>query len=230
MLLRTLFVWAVGLPVTAVLFAVVLAASLADRTGRAVHRVSALWFKVILALSGVRVDVLGAENIPTGGPVIFLANHLGAFDIPALQAYLPVQFRWVAKKSLFKIPVVGWTMSLAGYIPIDRESATKTYRSMLDAAKRIRSGTSVVIFPEGTRNDTDRRLLPFKKGAFTLAVKSGVPVVPVAIAGTRDIMKRGSLLISPAAVSITFGPALATEGRDETELMSLTREAVEKIL
>lgn len=230
MLLRTLFVWAVGLPVTAALFIAVLAASLVDRTGRAAHRISALWFRIILALAGVRVAVRGAENIPADTPVIFLANHRGAFDIPALQAYLPVQFRWVAKKSLFRIPVVGWTMTLAGYIPIDRGSATRAFRSMLDAAERIRSGTSVVVFPEGTRNVTDRRLLPFKKGAFTLAVKSGVPVVPVAITGTRDIMKKGSLLISPADVSITFGPPIATGGRDETELMGLAKEGIESIL
>jgi 1-acyl-sn-glycerol-3-phosphate acyltransferase len=141
-----------------------------------------------------------------------------------------MQFRWVAKKSLFSIPVVGWSMSFAGYIAIDRESATRAYRSMLAAAKKIKAGTSVIIFPEGTRNETDRKLLPFKKGSFTLAVKAGVPVVPVGITGTRDIMPRGSLRISPADVTISFAPPIETEGRDEKELMGLTKDAIERIL
>lgn len=230
MFLRTLFVWVVGVPITAVLFTLVLISALMDRSGRIVHSISTLWFRIVLDLSGVKVRVRGAQNVPKETPVIFLSNHRGAFDIPALQANIPVQFRWVAKKSLFKIPVVGWTMSLAGYIGIDRESATKAFKSMVTAAEKIRSGTSVLVFPEGTRNDTGEKLLPFKKGAFILATKSGVPVIPVGITGTTDIMKKGSLLINPAEVFITIGEPIPTEGLSEKELQSLTKEAIERIL
>ncbi|HKJ88452.1 MAG TPA: lysophospholipid acyltransferase family protein [Gammaproteobacteria bacterium] len=221
--------WALGLPVTLAVFVAILATRPFDRTGRAAHSIGALWCRIILALSGVRVEVRGAEKVPRGEPVILASNHQGAFDIPTLQAHLPIQFRWVAKKSLFSIPVVGWSMTLAGYIPIERESATKAYRSMLEAAKKIRSGTTVVIFPEGTRSATGE-LGAFKRGGFTLAVKAGVPVVPVAITGTKDVMRKGSLLIRPARVAMTFADPIPTEGKSEKELMALTREAIETIL
>lgn len=226
---RTLFVWALGLPVTLALFMAVLATLPFDRSGRAVHSIGAFWCRVILALSGVRVEVKGADKVPRGEPVILASNHQGAFDIPALQAHLPIQFRWMAKKSLFSIPLVGWSMSFAGYIPIERESATKAYRSMLEAAKKIRAGTTVVIFPEGTRSETGE-LLPFKRGGFTLAAKAGVPIVPMAITGTKDVMRKGSLLIRPARVTMTFAEPIPTGGRSEKELMALTREAIETIL
>lgn len=229
MFFRTLLLWTLGLPVTLTLFAVVLGSLVFDRSGRAVHAIGALWCRIILALSGVRVSVTGAENIPAGTPVIFLSNHQGAFDIPALQANMPVQFRWVSKKSLFNIPVVGWSMTLAGYIPIDRGNNSTAVRSLLAAAKRVKSGTSVVIFPEGTRSK-DGVLLPFKRGAFTLAARSGAPIVPVAINGTSRIMEKGRLSIRPADVSIGIGSPIPTSGVDEKELMNATREAIERLL
>lgn len=226
---RTLIVWALGLPVTIFLFIIVLLSLLVDRTGAMIHSIGALWCRIILALSGVRVRVNGAENIPGDGPVIFLANHQGAFDIPALQANLPVQFRWVAKKSLFSIPVIGWSMTLAGYIAIERENPQLAYKSMEDAAERIRGGTSVLIFPEGTRSETGK-LLPFKRGAFTLAAKSGATVVPVAISGTSGIMKKGSLLINPAEVTITIREPMASTGVEEKDLRNMTKRAISEAL
>ncbi len=228
MFLRTFIVWAAGLPVTIALFLLILLCFVVDRSGRLVHSIGAFWCRIILALSGVRVKVDGADRIPRQGPVIFLSNHQGAFDIPALQGYIPVQFRWVAKKSLFKIPVIGWTMSLAGYIGIDREHAAVALRNIEEAAAKIRSGTSVLVFPEGTRSDTGK-LLPFKRGAFMLVDKSGVPVVPVAIQGTKDIMKRGGYSITPSTVRISFGePLEPAEGR--AGLRPAVRKAIERLL
>jgi len=228
MFIRTLIVWAAGLPVTAVLFVVVLLGFIIDRTGSMVHSIGAFWCRIILALSGVRVKVDGVENIPKGGPVIFLSNHQGAFDIPALQGYIPVQFRWVAKKSLFRIPVIGWTMSLAGYIGIDRENAAEAMRNIEEASGKIRAGTSVLVFPEGTRSDSGA-LLPFKRGAFVLVSKSAVPVVPVAIQGTRDIMKRGRYSIHPSRVRISFGAPLEA-GEGGGDMRREARRAIEGLL
>jgi len=229
MFLRTFIVWAAGLPLTAVLFIAVLLSFIFDRSGSVVHSIGAFWCRIILALSGVRVRVEGAENIPKGGPVIFMSNHQGAFDIPALQGYIPVQFRWVAKKSLFKIPVIGWTMSLAGYIGIDRENAAEAMRNIEEASGKIKGGTSVLVFPEGTRSDTGA-LLPFKRGAFVLVSKSAVPVVPVAIQGTRDIMKRGGYSISPSEVRISFGAPLGPQEGGGGDLRQAARRAIEGLM
>ncbi len=228
MFLRTLAIWALGLPLTIVLSFLLLLASLADRTGNSAHSVAAFWCRCILFLAGVKVRVEGVEKIPGGTPVLFLSNHQGAFDIPALQASLPTQFRWVAKKSLFKIPLIGWSMYLSGYIGIQRESASESYRSMEKAAAKIKGGTSVMIFPEGTRSDTGR-LLPMKRGAFVLASKSGVPIVPIAINGTKEILKRGGFMIRPHEVTIRIGDPIPTEGVEEKELRPRTREAIEKM-
>jgi len=232
MYFRTILVWVAGLPVTGVLFTIILLSLLIDRSGRIVHAIGAFWCRIILALAGVRVSVKGRENIIDGeknGPVIFLSNHQGAFDIPVLQAYIPRQFRWIAKKSLFSIPVVGWTMTLAGYIGIERENSKKAFKSLLRAAEKIKNGTSVLVFPEGTRSTTGR-LLPFKKGAFLLAKKSGALIVPVAVEGTKDIMKKGSLSIAPAHATISIGRPFSTEGKTTEELMRRTREDIEGLL
>ncbi len=232
MYLRTILVWVAGLPVTGVLFSIILLSLLVDRSGRIVHSIGAFWCRIILALAGVRVEVRGRENIPgrgKSGPVIFLSNHQGAFDIPILQAYIPTQFRWVAKKSLFSIPVVGWTMTLAGYIGIEREHSKRALRGLLRAAEKIKSGTSVLVFPEGTRSATGR-LLPFKKGAFLLARKSGASIVPLAVDGTKDIMKKGSLMMAPAHATLSIGRPFSTEGKTEEELMRKTREDIKNLL
>lgn len=227
--LRTLAVWLLGLPITIALFLLVLLSLPFERQGRAVHSIGAFWSRVLLALSGVRVDLKGRENIPSGRAVIFVSNHQGAFDIPALQAFLPVQFRWVAKKSLFRIPVIGWSMSLAGYVGIDRDNPVEAMKNMEEASEKIRKGTSVLIFPEGTRSGSGR-LLPFKRGAFVLAKKSGVPVVPVAINGTSDIMRRGGFLIRPSRVRIRIGKPVPAGQSDEKEIRNKMKKAIEELL
>lgn len=226
MFLRTLAVWVFGLPITIFLFFVILLSVLFERKGRTVHSIGSFWSRIILALSGVKVKIKGLENIPRDRPVIFLSNHQGAFDIPALQGFLPVQFRWVAKKSLFKIPIIGWSMTLAGYVGIDRDNPAEALKNMEEAAEKMKKGTSVLVFPEGTRSTTGE-LLPFKRGAFMLARKSGVPIVPVAIRGTTGIMKKGSLLINPADVVISVGAPIATDGSDEKDLRSKTKKVIE---
>lgn len=229
MFLRTMLVWLIGLPAILMLFFPVLFSFVFLRKSGAAHRIGVFGCRLALWLAGVRVRVSGMENIPKDRPVVLLSNHEGAFDIPVLQGYIPIGFRWLAKKSLFSIPFLGWAMSMAGYIPIERKSATSAYRSMEAAALIIRQGASVVIFPEGTRSH-GAGLLPFKRGAFILAEKSGADVVPVAIRGTAPILKKGSLLITPADVSVAFGRPIQTRGTAEKELHAKTKEAIEALL
>ena len=226
MLIRTLFVWLIGLPVTIFLFILVIISLIFDRSGKAIHSIGRLWGRILLFLSGVTVEVKGLENILAGKPQIFASNHQGAFDILALQAFIPIQFRWVAKRSLFKIPIIGWSMSLAGYVSMDRERAGSAYKSIETAAEKVRNGICVLIFPEGTRSATGE-LLPFKRGGFLLAIKSGAPVVPLSIRGSTGIMRKGSLLIRPGLIKIAIGRPIHAAGADEKALMAGVRQAIE---
>jgi 1-acyl-sn-glycerol-3-phosphate acyltransferase len=226
MFFRTFLVWIIGLPITLLLFICVLISHIFDRSGNSVHSIGVIGCRIVLFLSGVKVGVRGIENVPEG-PIVFASNHQGAFDILVLQSHIPTQFRWVSKESLFKIPIVGWSMSLAGYISIDRGRAALAYRSIEKAADRVRrEGISVVMFPEGTRSTTGK-LLPFKRGSFLLALKCGVPIVPVSIQGTRDIMKKGSVLIRSADVKIVVGRPIDVAGIEEAELTKIVRKAIE---
>lgn len=229
MLSRTLLVWLVGLPVTILLFILVLLSLIIDRSGNAIHVIGRLWSRILLSLSGVTIEIRGTENLFRDKPQILATNHQGAFDILALQAFIPIQFRWVAKKSLFKIPIVGWSMSLAGYVGVDRERAGSAYKSIEDAAEKVKNGTSVLIFPEGTRSP-DGKLLPFKRGGFMIAVKSGVFIIPISIKGTKDIMKKGSVLIKPGLIKVVIGQPIAAKDVDEKVLMENVRKSIEKEL
>jgi len=227
MLIRTLLVWLVGLPVTIFIFIIVIISLAFDRSGNSIHSIGALWSRILLFLSGVTVEIKGAENLFQDSPQILASNHRGAFDILALQGFIPIQFRWVAKKSLFKIPIIGWSMSLAGYVSIDREKAGSAYKSIERAAEKVKKGASVLIFPEGTRSSAGS-LLPFKRGGFLLAIKSGVPIVPVSIRGTENLMKKESILIRPGAVKVVIGKPIPVSGADEKLLMEMVRKAIEE--
>jgi len=199
-----------------------------DRKGNVIHLYARLWGRLILWASGVKVKIRGLERIAPGRPYIFMANHLSAYDIFVLLSELPVQFRWLAKAELFRIPVLGWAMGTAGYISLDRSEPKKAYRSMEEAARRIREGTSVVIFPEGTRSK-DGRLQPFLKGGFTLAVKSQVPIVPISISGTWEIMPPQSRKVRKGDVEVVVGEPIETKGytmKEREELMKRVSEAI----
>jgi len=165
--------------------------------------------RVVALLSGVSVRMTGGGILEPGQPYIFAANHQSQFDIFVLQGYLGCDFRWLAKLELFKIPVFGKAMQLAGYIPVDRAHGRKALQSLDEAARRIADGTSVIIFPEGTRSP-DGKLGQFKAGAMVLAIKAGVPVVPVAIVGTHQVLAKGRLLVRPGRVEIRVGAPIAT--------------------
>jgi len=227
-MIRTVFVWFCMAIDTVVLGALVMVIYLFDRSGRIGHGIARLWARVIVWASGVKVRVEGLEHIPGQGPYLFMSNHQGAYDIFALEAYLPFHFKWLAKKELFSIPVLGWAMAAAGYIPIDREGTRDTVRAMNAAAQRIRDGMSLVIFPEGSRSP-DGLIQPFKKGGFSLAIKSGVPIIPIAISGSREIMPKQKLTVRSGRVRIRIGQPIETGDlvlRDWKLLMEKVHQAI----
>ena len=209
----------VFLAMTAVLF---------DRTANLSHSVARIWAKALLAASRVKLEVTGAENIDLEGTYIFAVNHSSMFDILVLMAALPVQFRWMAKEELFRIPVLGRGMKACGYIPVNRTNPREGVRSLTRAAEKIKAGSSVIIFPEGTRSRSGQ-IQEFKRGGFTLAVQSGRPIVPVSISGANRVLPAKSLSVHPGPVKVAIGSPVSTHeiGRDQhTQLMDEVRRAI----
>ena len=209
--LQTLIIVVWTLFATLIFGIIVILLSFFSRTGNGPHLVARLWANSILWVSRVKVTVSGAEKLVPGQSYIYMPNHQSNADIPLLLGRLPVQFRWLAKAELFKIPIFGRAMRGVGYISIDRSNRKSAFASLERAATTIRNGTSVLIFPEGTRS-RDGHILPFKKGGFVLSVDSGVPIVPIVIRGTRDIIPKGHLMIRPAPVSMEILDPVATAG------------------
>ena len=197
------------------------------------HLVGRLWGNVNLWAAGVTVKVTGLENIDPRQSYVYAANHQSWFDIFTILGKLPVQFRWLAKEELFKFPFLGAAMSAIGYISIDRSDRHKAFNSLNQAARKVQSGTSVVIFPEGTRSP-DGLLQEFKKGGFILSIKSQRPVVPVCISGSHRVLpKRGSWDIEPGVIHMTIGAPIPTAGltvKDRDQLMADLREGIRKHL
>ncbi|MGD8264441.1 MAG: lysophospholipid acyltransferase family protein [Desulfobacterales bacterium] len=190
------------------------------RTGNPVHLVARLWARSILFVSRIKVTVNGLSNVDPSKSFIYMSNHQSNFDIPVLLAYIPGQFRWLAKAELFKIPIFGHGMRGAGYISIDRFNRDSAFQSIDQAAKKIKGGVSVMIFPEGTRSK-DGRIRPFKKGGFIMALNSGVPIVPVIVRGTWPIMSKDSLRINRGNVYLDIKQPIDTHGytRDNKQLL-----------
>lgn len=163
-----------------------------------------LWSILLLRASLVRVEIHRESGLAPGASYVFLANHQSLFDIPVLLATVPGQVRMMAKRSLFRIPVFGWALAAGGFIPIDRGDRSTARQSFASAIAHIRGGISILLFPEGTRSLTDT-LLPFERGGFLLALKSGLPIVPVGIRGTRAIQRKGVWTINPGKVVISYG-------------------------
>jgi len=186
-------------------------ASFIDMKGRLPHKVAGIWARSILAASPIEVTVKGLSNIDPDKSYVYMSNHQSNYDIPILLGHLPVQFRWLAKIELFRIPLFGYAMKRAGYICIDRSNQKSAFESLKKAAEIIRSGVSVMIFPEGTRS-RDGKIGSFKKGGFVLAVESGVPILPIIIRGTYSVMSRNRLLIKPGKVTLEILRPVETSG------------------
>ncbi|MEJ2067315.1 MAG: lysophospholipid acyltransferase family protein [Deltaproteobacteria bacterium] len=227
-MLRTIFVWSCVVVFTVVLGICAFLTFPFDRRGNVIHRYARLWGWLILQANGVRVQVRGLEHVDHRQPAIYMCNHQGTFDIFVLLAHLPIQFRWVAKVGLFRIPVLGWAMSTAGYISLDRSKRKRAYRGIEIAARKIREKNSVVMFPEGSRS-YDGTLQPFMNGGFTLALRAGVPICPITIDGSWALMPRTTLRIKRGTVRIVIGQPIKTAGLTMKDRKRLMREVEEKI-
>jgi 1-acyl-sn-glycerol-3-phosphate acyltransferase len=196
---------------TIVLGVIAIIISFFTRTGNLVHIIARIWGKGILFVSGINVTVYGLDNIDPSRSYIYMSNHQSNFDIPVLLACLPVQFRWLAKAELFKIPLFGRSMRAAGYVKIDRFNRESAFESINEAAAKMQNGVSVMIFPEGTRS-RDGKIRAFKKGGFVMAVDSGAPIVPVILQGTWPIMDKSSLRINAGNVALHIEKPIDTSG------------------
>ena len=190
------------------------------------------WSGWVTTFAGVEIVVERRGSLDPAQPYVFMANHASSLDIWAAFVAIPRRVRMIAKKQLGRIPLFGWVMRAGRFIFIDRSNAVAARRSIDEAGERIRKGDSVLIFPEGTRT-RDGALGLFKKGGFHLAVKAGVPIVPVALQGTRALMPRGSYLLRAGTVRAIIGQPIPTQGLSEEERASLNervRGIVEEML
>jgi len=232
MVLLSFFGWLSA--ITNTLFFALLAIALCffDKTGSLGHRFAAqAWARSILALVGVKIRLRGIEHLDPNRGYILAANHLSLFDILVLLAGLPLQFRWMAKKEVFRIPVMGWAMKRVGYVSIDRQNKEKAWQSVYEAKAKLKEGFSLMFFPEGTRSP-DGELKHFKSGAFVLSLDSGAPVVPISIIGTHEIMPKKSVLFHAGTVDIVISPpidpsAWSLETKNEFAQVVRTQIAVE---
>ena len=181
-----------------------------DQTGTVQIRVARAWARTLLRVSGVRVHVEGLEHVDPGGSYVFIANHLSYMDTPVVLAHIPAQFRFLAKRGLFQIPFLGQHLSRAGHIPGPREDPRASVKTMQRAAETIQSKkNSLLIFPEGGRSH-DGVMRPFKEGGAYIAIRAGVPVVPVAIIGTRAVLPYGAGVVKPGFVTLRILEPIAT--------------------
>ena len=217
---------------TIVMGSLSLTGSLFERQGRFPHACARSWSRLILATSFVRVTVEGLEKIDLTKPCVFCSNHLSYMDTPVVFGFLPFQFRIVAKKSLFAIPFMGWHLQRAGHLPGDQRNPREAVRSLAKARERIRQGTSIILFPEGGRSP-DGTLQPFLSGSFRLALETRVPVVPMVIVGTREVLAPNSLNIHSGRVRLILDDPISTEQmrkKDKDLLAEKVRQAIRGML
>lgn len=222
---RTIFYCLIFFPWT--IFSAVLALLISLFSKQAAHTYIRAWGKGCNWAGGLTITVKGVENIPPNTPAIYVSNHQSNFDIPVIYSSLPIQFSWLAKQELFRVPLFGTAMKAVGCIPIDRSNRREMMKSINAASQQIKNGTSVIIFPEGTRSP-DGELQEFKKGALLIAAKAKVPVIPIAIHGSYERLPKDQFKVSSGPVSIEFLPPIDTNNGDST-LDELTNNAHKQI-
>ncbi len=219
------------LGITSVMGLLSLLSSLTDSTGRVQHRIARAWGRMLMAVFLVRVRVRDGSGLAGAQPCVFASNHFSLIDTPLMFGFMPVPFRILARAGLWRIPFIGWHLNRAGHLPVDRKNPRRAAANIAHAAKKVRAGRSILVFPEGgrRRGPQARR---FKTGAAHIAIQSGVPLVPVAIAGTQAILPPGSYHLRPGPVELRIGaPILTGTGRAESaiELTSRLRAEVAKL-
>lgn len=229
--LRALLITDPLIVLATIVFATVsLTVSLFDPNKRKQSAVASAWARALLWVSGVRVKVEGLEKISKDGSYIFVSNHLSYMDTPVVLANIPVQFRFLAKRGLFQIPFLGWHLARAGHIRVPRGDARAAVKTMALAAQTVRDqGISLLIFPEGGRS-RDGGMSAFKEGAALIAIRAGVPLVPVGLKGTREVLPFGSGHIRSGVVKLRIGDPIPTHDGTERDRQRLTEEARQRIV
>jgi 1-acyl-sn-glycerol-3-phosphate acyltransferase len=225
-----IIITAIGIVVlTPILTIPMLVSALFIKPGKFSYFMMKTWNQTVSKLMGLRFSLSGVENLDANTSYIITPNHQGLADILAIVSTLPVRFRWVVKKELFKIPVWGLALWSTGAIPIDRSnSATSIERLNREKDEKLKGGWSVVIYPEGTRTP-DGNLKDFKKGAFMMAVQTGIPILPVVCNGAFKVLPKKTLAFRRGHIELNICPPISTQGlseKDVPELMSRTREAI----
>jgi len=190
------------------------------------------WGRLLCRIANVRVRVEGGEQLDPAKPYIFIGNHCSMADIMSFSGYITHDYRWIAKKELFAIPIFGAGMRAVDFIPIDRSHGREAVQSLNAAAERIAGGSSVILFPEGTRSP-DGHLRPFKTGAVMLAVKAGVELVPVGFNGTHQVLPKGKLILRGGEVVLRIGQPLPSKdfkAKDKQALAALLQQRVAELL
>jgi 1-acyl-sn-glycerol-3-phosphate acyltransferase len=227
--LRSLGIWTVICGATILFGIPAIPLAFVPPRGEWFLRLARGWSRLILAGSGVRVEVLHAERLDAGRSFVIAPNHESFYDIVLLFATLPMSVRFLAKRNLFRLPILGWAMAAAGFVSVDRRDRSRS-REMVDSALRhLQGGRSLIVFPEETRTRTGE-LLAFKPGAALLALRSGLPLLPVGIAGTFRIQPRGRFTISPGRAALAIGEVLEVSGRDPRERGAVTEELRERVV
>ncbi len=193
-------------------------ASLVERRGHIAHRCARAWARLFLWTAGVRVRVHGDWPVDGRASAVYVSNHQSIFDIPVVFATIPAQLRILAKAMLGGIPFIGWHLRLAGHVLVDRANpGPSVVRKM---QRLIRNGSSLVVFPEGTRSD-DGQVGRFKPGVFAIAVDRQLPIIPITISGTRQIMRKGHLTVFPGVVTVTVHAPISTRGLTRSDVTAL---------
>jgi 1-acyl-sn-glycerol-3-phosphate acyltransferase len=231
-MLRTIWAAIVAIVVTIPLATTVMCIALLSSSSPWIDSVIRLWARLLLWGAGIEIRGDGIERIDRAKRYILIANHHSYFDIPCIFAAIPQPIRFMAKKSLFSIPIFGWAIGRAGFIPIDRKNRRTAVKSFDLAVNRIRKGNTIVIFPEEGRS-REWAMRPFQRGAFLLAIRSELPILPLAIDGTYDVFRVGARRITPGVVTVRVGQPIETVGvsvRAKDSLGEQSRAQIEALL
>jgi 1-acyl-sn-glycerol-3-phosphate acyltransferase len=231
-MLRTIWVVFFTILVTIPFATATIFVALFRSNSRIIDWITRTWGASIVRAAGIELRTRNLELLDRNQRYILIANHYSYFDIPVIFAAIPQPIRFMAKVSLFKIPIFGWAIGRAGFIPIDRKNRRTAVKSFDLAAARIRKGNTIVVFPEEGRS-RERAMRPFQRGGFLLALKSELPIVPIAIDGTFDVMPAGRMRVKPGVVTVTATPPIPTAGlsvRDKGELAAESRSRIQKLL
>ena len=209
-----------------------LVSSIWDRTGFTQHRIARVWSRMLLALGFVHCRVTGIEKLDLRRSYVLVANHASYMDTPAVLSSVPLQFRFFAKKGLFSVPFMGWHLTRAGHLPVERDDPRASLKMMSEGAKMLRErGVSLLLFPEGGR--TKKQMRPFREGAAYIAIKAGVPAVPIALINTRRILPMHSAMVRGGEIELHIGDPIETSGmtpHDRGRLNQMLQDRVAAIV